>query len=54
MNTFRLPEIDGEYRLVWHQPVHHYMAGSGIFGDTLPLAQRTSNRFILERSQADR
>jgi hypothetical protein len=54
MNTFRLPEIDGDYRLIWHQPVHHYMAGSGIFGDTLPLAQRTSNRLILERSQADR
>jgi hypothetical protein len=53
-NTFRVPEIEGEYRLVWHQPVHHYMDGSGTFGDMIPLAKRVSNRFRLERGRADR
>jgi len=53
-NTFRVPEIEGEYRLVWNQPVHHYLNGRGTFGDTIPLANRVSNRFRLERGRADR
>lgn len=49
-NTFRVPDIDGEYRLVWHQPVHHYDPRPGSFGDTIPLAKRVSNRFTLQRA----
>ena len=44
-NTFRVPVIDGVYRLVWNQPVEHYGAGSGTFGDTLALGDRVSNEF---------
>jgi hypothetical protein len=53
-NTFRVPEIDGEYRLVWNQPVHHYHPSSGNFGDTLQLANRVSNQFTLIRARLDR
>jgi hypothetical protein len=53
-NSFRTPEIDGEYRLVWSQPVHHYDPKLGSFGDTIPLAERLSNPFTLERASAER
>lgn len=50
-NTFRVPTIDGEYRLVWNQPVHHYQPELGSFGDTIPLEKRISNRFTLVRAR---
>jgi hypothetical protein len=53
-NTLRVPAIDGEYRLVWNQPVHHYDPGPGSFGDTLALANRVSNQFTLVRTRPDR
>lgn len=46
-NSFRVSEIDGEYRLVWHQPVHHYQPEPGRFGDTIHLDRRISNPFTL-------
>jgi hypothetical protein len=52
-NTFRVDDIDGEYRLVWNQPVHHYEPGPGSFGDTIQLAKRVSNQFTLKRLIAD-
>lgn len=53
-STFRVPEIDGVYRLVWSQAVHHYGPRLGGSGDTIPLAERVSNQFRLERTSADR
>jgi|SRR5688572_2866465 len=53
-NAFRVPEIDGVYRLVWSQPVHHYAPRTGSLGDTLPLMERVSNRFTLKRARAER
>jgi hypothetical protein len=50
-NTFRVPDLEGVYRLVWNQPVHHYRPGAGTFGDTLELGDRVSNRFSLERQE---
>lgn len=54
VNTFRLAEIDGEYRTIWHQPVHHYRPGFQSFGDTLPLSDRVSNAFTLRRMNLER
>jgi len=53
-NTFRVSEIDGEYRLVWNQPVHHYDARPGSLGDSIPMVERVSNPFTLERASANR
>jgi hypothetical protein len=49
-NSFRVPEIDGEYRLVWSQPVRNYEPKLGSLGDTIPLSERVSNGFRLERA----
>lgn len=48
-NTFRTDELEGEYRLVWFQPVHHYDPTAPRFGDTIPLADRVSNPFRFSR-----
>jgi len=52
-NTFKSAEVDGEYRLVWYQPVHHYDPRPGSFGDTIPLADRVSNAFTLKKASSD-
>lgn len=48
-NDFLVDELEGEFRLVWPQPVLNYRApgATGTFGDTLPLADRVSNTFTL-------
>ena len=50
-NAFLSDEFGGEFRLVWHQPVLHYDARSQNIGDTLPLARRASNPFVLLRAE---
>ncbi len=47
--TFRVDEIEGSYRLVWHGVVHDYDANRQGFGNPLPLEERVSNVFKLER-----
>ena len=48
-NDFMVDGVEGEFRLVWPQPVLRYGAsgGTGVFGDTLPLVDRVSNAFTL-------
>ena len=53
-NAFRVAEIDGEYRLVWHQPVHDYRPDAAGFGAAIPLAERVSNVFRLKRVDTER
>lgn len=51
VNTFLLPEIDGEYRLVWHQLVRNYDPRPlSPFGDTLAVEERVSTPFLLRRA----
>ena len=51
VNAFLVPEIDGEYRLAWHQPVRRYDPRPlQAFGDTLALAERVSTPFQLRRA----
>lgn len=46
-NTFRTAELEGEYRLAWFQPVHHYDPTASHFGDTILMVDRISNSFDL-------
>lgn len=53
VNTFLVTEVDGEYRLVWHQLVRNYDPEPlSEFGDTLPLTERVSAPFSLRREAA--
>ena len=45
--TFTTTELDGEFRLIWHQPRVHYDADIAEFGDTLALSDRVSTPFRL-------
>ena len=47
--TFETTTIEGEYRLIWHQPRLDFAAGAPNFGDTLTIEQRTSTTFQLAR-----
>ena len=51
VNTFLLPGLDGEYRLVWHQLVRNYDPRPlSAFGDTLAVEERVSTPFVLRRA----
>lgn len=45
--VFTVREIEGTYRLVWHDLVHDYDPDRPGFGVGLPLEQRVSNTFSL-------
>lgn len=47
--TFEVEDIDGTYRLVWHGLVHDYDQDRQGFGEPLPLDERVSNTFQLDR-----
>lgn len=47
--TFVFPEVDGVYRLLWDRAVSRYEGGPLDPEALLPVAQRTSNRFVLTR-----
>lgn len=46
---FRVDEVEGIYRLVWHDVVHNYNPDRPGFGDPLVLEERISNAFLLEK-----
>jgi hypothetical protein len=50
--TFETADLEGEFRLVWHQPRTHFSAGAPNFGDTLTLARRTTEPFHMRREHA--
>ena len=52
-NAFLTDDFGGDFRLVWHQPVLHYDARRQNIGDTIPLARRASNPFVLRRAESD-
>lgn len=45
---FEVGDVDGIYRLVWHQVVHDYDEDRQGFGDPLALEERISNAFVLQ------
>ena len=47
--TFETAELEGEYRMVWHQPRTNWNTDAANFGDTLSLEQRTSETFRMRR-----
>lgn len=48
--TFTTAELDGDYRMVWHQPRTNLRPDAANFGDTLSLEQRTTETFRMRRA----
>jgi len=48
--TFATDRLEGEFRLIWHQPRLNYAGDIRNFGDTLSIADRTTGPFELRRS----
>ena len=48
--TYETDELEGEFRLIWHQPRLNYAGDVRNFGDTLAVAERTSMPFELRRA----
>lgn len=47
--AFAFEEVEGVYRLLWNQAVTRHDGGAPDPKALLPIEQRTSNRFVLER-----
>jgi len=47
--AFAFEEVEGTYRLLWHRAVSSWDGDAVDPASALPLAQRISNRFLLER-----
>jgi len=47
--AFAFEEVEGVYRLLWHRALSAWDGASVDPADALPVAQRVSNRFLLER-----
>ena len=51
--TFTTDQLNGEFRLVWHQVRLRYDADTANFGDTLSVAQRSTTPFQLRMPARD-
>ena len=47
--AFTFEEVEGVYRLLWHRAVSSWDGGPVDPASALPMTQRISNRFLLER-----
>lgn len=54
VSAFSTADLDGDFRLVWHQPVRHYDSRRPGFGEVMPLDERSSNTFSLSQRRDDR
>ena len=53
-SAFSTADLEGDFRLVWHQPVRHYDSRRPGFGEVMPLDERSSNIFSLRQRRDDR
>lgn len=44
---FAFDDLQGDYRILWHDAMKNFDANRSGFGDRLPLSQRVSNRFAM-------